>query len=45
MRNYAKYEKVLLKPWYPNSLQQWTAGEPEYHVYTQLALLCKKQAQ
>ncbi|GAB4816688.1 hypothetical protein N2152v2_003734 [Parachlorella kessleri] len=24
IRNYAKYEKVLLKAWYPDSLTQWT---------------------
>lgn len=27
LRNYAKYEAVLLKPWYSSSQQQWTAGE------------------
>lgn len=26
LRNYDRYEKILLKPWYSNPEQQWTAG-------------------
>ena len=27
LRNFDRYEAVLLKPWYPNSEQEWTSGE------------------